>query len=50
MLLTTVFCPGEFHGLYSPGGRKELDTTERLNFFFFFFFTDTRERNTKCNK
>ena len=19
-----------FHGLYSPGGRKELDTTERL--------------------
>ena len=22
--------PGEFHGLYSPWGRKELDTTERL--------------------
>ena len=20
--------PGEFHGLYSPRGRKELDTTE----------------------
>ena len=23
--------PGEFHGLYSPGGHKELDTTERLS-------------------
>ena len=25
---TPVFCPGEFHGLYSPWGRKESDTTE----------------------
>ena len=24
-----VFWPGEFHGLYSPRGRKESDTTER---------------------
>ena len=24
--------PGEFHGLYSPWGRKESDTTERLSF------------------
>ena len=24
-----VFWPGEFHGLYSPQGRKESDTTER---------------------
>ena len=23
-------CPGEFHRLNSPWGRKELDTTERL--------------------
>ena len=23
-----VFLPGEFHGLYSPWGCKELDTTE----------------------
>ena len=23
-----VFWPGEFHGLYSPLGRKESDTTE----------------------
>ena len=24
----SVFWPGEFHGLYSPWGHKELDTTE----------------------
>ena len=24
-----VFWPGEFHGLYSPWGRKELDMTEQ---------------------
>ena len=23
--------PGEFHGLFSPWGRKELDTTKRLS-------------------
>ena len=23
--------PGEFHGLYSPWGRKELDTIEQLS-------------------
>ena len=27
-LPTPVFWPGEFHGLYSPWGRKESDTTE----------------------
>jgi len=27
-LPTPVFWPGEFHGLHSPWGRKELDTTE----------------------
>ena len=26
-----VFLPREFHGLYSPWGRKELDTTETLS-------------------
>ena len=36
---TPVFLPGESHGRrslvgYSPRGRKELDTTERLNFHF----------------
>ena len=30
-LATPVFWPGEFHGLYSPWGCKELDTTERLS-------------------
>ena len=28
-LPTPVFWPGEFHGLYSPWGHKELDTSER---------------------
>ena len=28
-----VFWPGEFRGLYSPWGHKELDTTERLSLF-----------------
>ena len=31
MLLTPVFFLGEFHGLYSPWGRKELDTTGQLS-------------------
>jgi len=31
MLPTPVFWPGEFHGLYSPRGREELDTAERLS-------------------
>ena len=29
-----VFWPREFHGLYSPWGRKEWDTTERLSLYF----------------
>ena len=29
-LPTPVYWPGEFHGLYSPWGHKESDTTERL--------------------
>ena len=37
-LPTPVFWPGEFHGLYSPWGCKESDTTERrshiLNYLF----------------
>ena len=28
---TPVFGPGEFHGLYSPWGHKESDTTEQLS-------------------
>ena len=30
-LPTPVFWPGEFHGLHSPCGCKESDTTERLS-------------------
>ena len=33
-LPTTVFWPGEFHGLYSPWAHKESDTTERLSLHF----------------
>jgi len=29
-----VFWPGEFHGLYSPWGCKESDTTEQLSLHF----------------
>ena len=32
-LPTPVFWPGEFHGLYSPWGHKESDTTEPLSLF-----------------
>ena len=28
---TPVFWPGEFHGLNSPGGHKELDMTEQFS-------------------
>ena len=31
---TPLFLPGESHGLYSPWGHKELDTTERLSISF----------------
>ena len=30
-LSTPLFWPGAFHGLFSPRGHKELDTTERLS-------------------
>ena len=28
---TSIFWPGEFHGLYSPRSPKESDTTEQLS-------------------
>ena len=31
-LATPVFCPGEFHGLYSPWGHKESVTTRDFLF------------------
>ena len=30
-LPTLAFWPGELHGLYSPWGHKESDTTEQLS-------------------
>ena len=33
-LRTPIFRPGEFRGLDSPWGRRELDTTERLSLHF----------------
>ena len=38
---TPVFWPGELHGLHSPWGRKESDTTERLSLSFSFFYLYT---------
>ena len=35
-LPTPVFWPGEFHGVYSPWGRKELNTSD---FHFHFHFS-----------
>ena len=40
-LPTPVFWPGEFHGLYSPWGCKELDMTEQISF--------TSSRNQEYN-
>ena len=36
-----VFWPRKFHGLHSPWGRKESDTTERLSLSFSFFYLYT---------
>ena len=33
-LLTPVFWPGEFHGLYNPRHGKKSDTTEQLSLSF----------------
>ena len=36
-LPTPVFWPGESHGLFSPWGRKESDTTEKLSLSLFHY-------------
>ena len=36
MLLTPVFFFGEFHGLSSPWGRKELDTMSNFHFLIIY--------------
>ena len=58
---TPVFWPGEFHGLYSPWGHKELGMTEQLShiefqvmklfliFVVWFAFQFTKLHTSKCN-
>ena len=36
-----VFCPGEFHELYSPWGCKELDMTKLLSPSYLWHFSST---------
>ena len=45
-LPTPVFWPGEFHGLCSPWGRRESDTTERLALHF---TSLSRPRTSGCS-
>ena len=47
-LPTPVFWPGEFHGLYSSRGRKELDMTERFSLSFF-ISVGPMVKNLLCN-
>ena len=59
-LLTPVFWPGEFHGLYSPWGHKQSDMTEQLSFQLFRtcnllpfpnskYFSQSYSRALKCD-
>ena len=43
-LPTPAFWPGEFHGMYSPCSRKELDMTERISLHFTSPVEGERER------
>ena len=42
-LPTPILWPGEFHGLYSPWGRKEWNITERLSISLSITFTCIKE-------
>ena len=48
-LPTPVFWPGEFHGLYSPWGLKESDTTEQLSLHFTSVYIKGSEQNLTSN-
>ena len=48
-LPTPVFWPGEFHGLSSPWGCKESDTTERLSLRLLVTILDSTALNDKLN-
>ena len=43
-----VFWPGELHGLYSPWGHKESDTTEWLFHFHQLYVLETSFCSRKC--
>ena len=46
-LPTPVFWPGEFHGLCSPRGHKELDMTEQLSLSLSFLHSKFRMSTNK---
>ena len=48
-LPTPVFWPREFHGLYSPWGHKDSDTTERLSLSLFTFPGGSDSKEFACN-
>ena len=48
-LPTPVFWPGESHGLYSPWGHKELDTTEPLSLHFSLQYTGQPSDNKELS-
>ena len=47
---TPVFWPGEFHGLYSPWGRKELDTAEWLSLSLGYAYDCIIQKYVWCKK
>ena len=54
-LPTPVFWPREFHGLYSPWGCKESDTTEQLSLslnyaFYMVIFVTLENKSEKTEK
>ena len=43
------FWPGEFHGLYSPWGCKEVNATEQLSLWLFRALKDLKKSSTPLN-
>ena len=48
-LLTPLFWPGKFHGLYSPWGHKELDIIEQLSLSLLGFPGGSDGKESACN-
>ena len=49
-LPTPVFWPGEFHGLYSPWGHKQSDTTERPSLHYEMNLIDESRTNLSVQR